>query len=57
MKRWNPTLTSAMTPSTRARNTTGSEVLNVATAKPHPARMVAHSSMEPSCAPHTAEIL
>ena len=56
-KSWNPTLTSAITPSTRARNTAGREVLNVATAKPQPARTVAHRSMEPSWAPHTAEIL
>ena len=57
MNRWNPTLTSAITASTRARKTSGSEVLNVATAKPQPARTVAHRSIEPSCAPHTAEIL
>ena len=56
-KSWNPTLTSAITASTRARNASGSEVLNVATAKPQPASTVAHSSIEPSCAPHTAEIL
>ena len=57
MKRWNPTLTSAITASTRALKTSGSEVLNAATAKPQPARTVAHSSIEPSCAPQTAEIL
>ena len=56
-KRWNPTLTNAITASTRARNISGSEVLNVATAKPQPASTIAHSSIEPSWAPHTAEIL
>ena len=57
MKRWNPTLTSAITASTRARKVSGREALRVATTKPHPARMAAHSSIEPSWAPHTAETL
>ena len=56
MKRWNPTLTSAITASTRARKPSGREALSVATAKPQPARIRAHSSIEPSWAPHTAEI-
>ena len=57
MNRWNPTLTNAITACTRARKTSGNDVLNAATAKPQPASTVAHSSIEPSWAPHTAEIL
>ena len=44
-----------ITPSTRATTCSGSDFENNATAAVHSERISAHSSSEPSCAPHTAE--
>jgi hypothetical protein len=49
-----PTLTMPITPSTRAITRAGRPRENSATAAVHSARTSAHSSSEPSCAPHTA---
>ena len=49
-----PTLISPSTPSTRARNATGSPPDSAATSSVQVARIRIHSSSEPSCAPHTA---
>lgn len=50
-----PTLTMPITASTRAITGAGSACENRATAPVHNASTSAHSSSEPSCAPHTAE--
>ena len=49
-----PTATMPITPSTRATTGIGNDFENRATAAVHSARISAHSSSEPSCAPHTA---
>ncbi len=50
-----PTLISPITASTRATTSVGSWREQIATAAVHSASTSAHSSSEPSCAPHTAE--
>ncbi|MNN63719.1 hypothetical protein D3C81_1791160 [compost metagenome] len=49
-----PTLIMPITASTRASITCGSWREKTDTAKVQPPRISAHSSNEPSCAPHTA---
>lgn len=50
-----PRLTKPSTPMTRARNTSGRRRLNAATATVQTLRISIQSSIEPSCAPQTAE--
>ncbi len=56
MNNKNPMLTRPMTPSTRATKASGRPRLNRVTASVQPPRIKLHSSSEPSCAPHTAEM-
>ena len=49
-----PIATTPSTPSTRAANVSGMLRLNAATAIDQVDNASAHSSSEPSCAPHTA---
>jgi hypothetical protein len=54
MNDWKPTLTKPSTPSTREEKVCGRLRLKNATAIDQLDSASAHSSSEPSCAPHTA---
>jgi hypothetical protein len=54
MKARNPTEMMPSTPMTRAANASGNCLLKKARASVQTLRMKIHSSIDPSCAPHTA---